>query len=68
MSQEREQERSQLFTVRVWLEDVEDGRTEIRGTVKHVLSGEIRHFPNWPSLIQHIEAACKQEKRIEQSI
>ena len=41
---------SHLFTLRVWMEDVGDGRTEIRGTVKHVLTGETRHFRDWPTL------------------
>ena len=43
--------RSHLFTVRLWLEDLGDGRTEWRGQVQHVLSGEVRYFRDWPTLI-----------------
>ena len=46
---------SQLFTLRLWVEDVENGRTEIRGTLKHILTGETHHFRDWPTLIRHLE-------------
>lgn len=42
---------SQLFTVRVWPELVEDGRTEWRGKLRHIPSGEIRYFQGWAALI-----------------
>jgi hypothetical protein len=61
MNQDPVKRRSQLFTLRVWLEDVGNGRSEIRGTVKHVLSGETHHFRDWATLIQHLEAAWAQE-------
>jgi hypothetical protein len=48
--------RSQLFTVRVWQENLGEGRTEWRGKVQHVLSGEVRYFRDWPALI-----ACLRE-------
>jgi len=47
---------SQLFTVRVWREDLGEGRAEWRGKVQHVTSGEVRYFRDWPMLI-----ACIQE-------
>jgi len=48
------QPRSQLFTVRVWQEELGEGRSEWRGQVRHVLSGETRHFRDWPSLVTFI--------------
>ncbi|HEU5103409.1 MAG TPA: hypothetical protein VFU22_30520 [Roseiflexaceae bacterium] len=45
------QHQSQLFTVRLWGEDLGDGRTEWRGKVQHVLSGEAHYFREWPALI-----------------
>lgn len=48
--------RSQLFMLRVWLEEVGDSRTEFRGTLKHVLSGETHHFRDWATLVQLIES------------
>ncbi len=42
---------TQLFIVRVWLEDLGNGKTESRGQVKCVLSGEVRYFREWFILI-----------------
>jgi hypothetical protein len=42
--------RSQLFTVRLWLEDLGDGRSEWRGQVQHALSRETRYFRDWQTL------------------
>ncbi len=42
---------SQLFTVRLWYEDLGDGRSEWRGQVQHTLSRETRYFRDWPTLI-----------------
>ncbi len=39
--------RSQLFTVRVWVEEADAGRREVRMQVRHVLSGETRYFRDW---------------------
>ena len=44
-------QRSQLFTVRVWREDLGEGRSEWRGKVQHVLSGEARYFRERAMLI-----------------
>ena len=43
--------RSYLFMVRVWPEDLGDGKTEWRGQVRHVMSGEVRYFREWSNLI-----------------
>ncbi len=52
-----EQNRSHLFTVRVWQEDLDDGRTEWRGQIKHILTGETRYFRHW-SQLQSIIQDC----------
>lgn len=57
--------KSHLFTLRVWVEDVGNGRTEFRGTLKHVLSGETRHFRSWPTLIQCLKAFCIDEQNLD---
>lgn len=44
-----------LFTVRVWLEEVEHGRVEWRGRVEHVMSGERRYFQGWPGLLEQLK-------------
>lgn len=51
MNTSRQHYHSHLFTVRLWLEDLGEGRTEWRGQVRHVLSGEVRYFRDWPALI-----------------
>ena len=52
----RQQNQSHLFTVRLWLENLGDGRAEWRGQVQHVLSGETRYFREWPALIAWLVA------------
>lgn len=51
MDEDRHPARSQLFTVRLWVEDLGDGRVEWRGKVQHALSGEACYFRDWPSLV-----------------
>ena len=46
--------RSQLFTVRVWYEQLDAEHREVRMQVRHVLSGETRYFSAWPLLIDHL--------------
>jgi hypothetical protein len=47
---EGQQPDSQLFTIRVWQEQVDD-QIQWRGKLRHVPSGEIRHFRGWAALI-----------------
>ncbi|MAT99811.1 MAG: hypothetical protein CL608_21940 [Anaerolineaceae bacterium] len=42
---------SQLFTIRVWLETDAGNQRQWRGKLRHVPSGEIRHFRGWAALI-----------------
>jgi hypothetical protein len=45
---------SQLFTLRVWTEPLGHEQSELRGQVRHVLSGETRYFREWTALIAYI--------------
>ena len=47
---------SQLFTLRIWREDLGEGQIEWRGKVQHVTSGEAHYFRDCPGLI-----ACLQQ-------
>ena len=47
--------RTQLFMVRLWLEDLGNGKTEWRGQVKHVISGEVRYFRDWATLVEQLK-------------
>jgi hypothetical protein len=48
---EEHQTHSQLFTIRVWLEEEADGQAQWRGKLCHIPSGESRHFRGWAALI-----------------
>ena len=50
----RLQHRSRLFILRVWLEDLGDGRVEWRGKVQCVVTGENRYFREWSALLTHL--------------
>jgi hypothetical protein len=52
----RQQYQSHLFTVRLWLEDLGDGRAEWRGQLQHVLSGETHYFRQWETLLALLRA------------
>jgi hypothetical protein len=41
--------------VRVWLEELGDGKTEWRGKVQCVASGEARYFRDWQVLIAGVQ-------------
>jgi hypothetical protein len=65
---------SQLFVLRIWAEDLGDGRFEIRGQVKHVPSGESGCFREWAGLLTfltrrlQVEGAVKErEQRVQGS-
>ena len=45
---------SYLFTVRLWKEDMGDASKELRGEVRHVLSGEVHYFRNWHTLLEYL--------------
>lgn len=47
--------RTHLFMVRLWVEDLSEGKTEWRGQVKHVVSGEVRYFRDWATLVEHMK-------------
>lgn len=46
--------RSQLFTLRVWYEQIETDKREVRIQVKHVLSGEMRYFRKWTQMTDYL--------------
>ncbi len=53
MDSERHEQvrRSELFTVRLWREDLGDNQIEWRGKVQHVQKGEAFYFCEWSMLI-----------------
>ena len=51
---------SHLFMVRMWPEDLGDGRTDWRGKVQHVNSGEARYFRDWQTLEVFVEGLIRR--------
>ena len=49
--------RSQLFTLRVWLEETGEGRTEWRGKLQRVVDGETLYFREWDALRHFLHEA-----------
>ncbi len=61
MDKTEPQQRTHLFTVRLWLENLGDGQTEWRGEVHYVVSGEKRYFRDWTALITFLQATLPQQ-------
>jgi hypothetical protein len=66
MHTERNQ-RSYLFTVKVWRERLDEGRTEIRYQARHVLSGEMRGFRDDTLLIAFLQTKLAELERASSS-
>lgn len=44
-----------LFMLRIWLEPLGEGHAEIRGEVRHLLSGRRRRVRDWATLAAFME-------------
>ena len=51
MSQRQQYHSSQLFLVRLWVEEGGEGDVKRQGRVQHVVTGEARSFTSWPTLV-----------------
>jgi len=45
---------SQLFTLRVWPEEISTGHIEWRGKIQHVVDGETLYFHDWEAMISFL--------------
>lgn len=54
--------RSQLFTVRLWREQVQTG-TELRGSVQDLASGSTRSFRSWAALTEFLAERMEGDER-----
>jgi hypothetical protein len=45
---------SQLFTIRLWAEQIDAGHVEWRGKVQHVPTGEAHYFRSWQQLVERL--------------
>ena len=55
--------RSQLFTIRVWREDLADNRVEWRGQVQHVISGKGRYFRDWQTMVAFLQETLTEQMK-----
>lgn len=46
---------SYLLALRVWQEDMGDGRKEWRGRLQNVTTNEVRYFYDWATLLSAIQ-------------
>ncbi len=47
----KQQHHSELFTLRLWQEDLGNRQFAWRGKVQHVISREATYFQDWPTLL-----------------
>ena len=59
---EQQQHSSHLFTLRLWREELDSDETEWRGKVQHVMSGEVRYFRDWSTLIEFLLLVLSDSK------
>jgi hypothetical protein len=51
MAMRPNEKRSQLFTIRVWPEEIAPGTSEWRGKIQRVASGETLYFHDWDTML-----------------
>ena len=56
--------RSQLFAVRLWKEEVNEG-PEYRGSVRDVVTGAFRNFRDWSDLVAFLLARMEEMEEEE---
>jgi len=55
--------RSYLFTVRIWPEEMGEGRVEWRGKVHRVTSGETLYFHDWGTMLAFLQETLEPTAR-----
>lgn len=58
MDKKRPHDGTHLFTVRLWTESLGENHVEWRGQARHVLSGRVHTFREWPALIAFLQASA----------
>jgi len=57
---DKHQHDSELFTLRFWVEKLENDRFEWRGQLHHIPSGHIEYFRRWVELVPLILSALRR--------
>ena len=64
MPTEKHPNDSDLFLVRLWIEEAEGGATVWCGKVQRVVSGEMRYFRSWPNLEESLLAIMARHSAV----
>ncbi len=52
---------SALFTLRLWREELDSQRSEWRGEVKNLATGEVRYFRRWEEIADLVQRMLDSE-------
>lgn len=55
-------ERTQIFTLRLWREQLNSDHWEWRGRVQNVTSGEVFYFRDWQRLVELLQIMLPEGK------
>jgi hypothetical protein len=66
VDKDQRRRRAQLFTLRLWAEEVGPGQIAWRGKVQHVSSGQALDFRDWGTLIAHLQAMLSDAEQDRQ--
>ena len=66
MDEDTQHRRSYFFTVRIWPEDMGDGKIEWRGKAQYLPNGMICYFRDWPALLAFLEKRKPQEENSQE--
>lgn len=58
---------SQLFTVRLWLEEIGPDTDDIRFKVQHVLSGDARYARTWADVLEFVMLRFQEHEAATQT-
>ena len=64
MEHERQHPHSHLFTLRLWKEMLGEGKSEWRGRVQALASGETAFFRDWPGLVTTLTRLIASRPRL----
>lgn len=61
-------QKSHLFTIRVWREEIDTTQNEWRGKVQLLSSGEVRYFRDWQALAPLLLTMLKDEPNADDPV
>lgn len=58
---------TRLFVLRLWAEDMGGGRSDWRGSIRHLATGEARYFRDWPTMEAFVDGVLGGAEGLERS-